>query len=350
MSELRFEVIDSPAGLGELADSWRTLNRTWMSPLLDFKWILAAAESFYPEGGLFVVVGRRASTVVAVAPLALGKRDGVQWIEFIGARSLYEASGFLYRHQPDLDGLLRFVCSLKHPVAFERGAFGSFLDGRWPKPLSHFGLFPRIARIPVPRMSLSGAWEDFFASQSAQRRYDHRRSQRRMAEKGRVSVGFHRPCPENAGQLLEEAFVIEDRSWKHHSGSSILQSGAMQDFFSRIGSAYAADGELVVGLLRIGETPVAMQIGLVREQRYWTLKIGFDDAWKRCSPGTFLMTEAIRMSFEQGLEGVEFLGSRESWLAHWADGSHQLHNLFYIPFSRDGLRAAATLIWRACRT
>lgn len=349
MSKISYEVITSSADLVGLREDWQCLTRTWSAPLLDFKWIYAAADIFYEVGELFVVVLYRGNQPAGIAPLARGHRDGVAWLEFIGARSLFEASGFLYRQQADLEDLMRIVWSFRCPVAFERAAFGGCPADQLSSRISRYGVTARTDQVLVPRLELSGNWEDYFASQSAQRRYDFRRSEKRLASGGSLEVCFHRPHPQSAEHLLNEAFAIEDRSWKHDAGTSILQSTAMQDFFSRVGAAYAESGELVVGLLSVEETPLAMQIGLIREQRYWTLKIGYDRDWKHCSPGTYLMTKAIKMVFEQDLRGIEFLGSSESWLSHWANGCHELHNQFFIPFSGEGLRAAAVLVERACR-
>jgi CelD/BcsL family acetyltransferase involved in cellulose biosynthesis len=52
-------------------------------------------------------------------------------------------------------------------------------------------------------------------------------------------------------------------------------------------------------------------------QRLWLLKIGYDPAFARCSPGLLLMAATLRHAIERGLRSYELLGVDEPWLRPW---------------------------------
>ena len=80
-----------------------------------------------------------------------------------------------------------------------------------------------------------------------------------------------------------------------------------------------------------------MQIGLEHANRFWVLKIGYDEKWAKCSPGIQLTMETIRYAFDRGLEAYEFLGSDEPWLHAWARQSHSYTSIGFYPLGFCGL-------------
>ncbi|MEZ5550301.1 MAG: GNAT family N-acetyltransferase [Pseudomonadales bacterium] len=315
--------------------------------MLDFDWVQANAECFYAESKLFVAVLSKGERVVGIAPLARCKRDGIPWLELIGASATYEAGGFLYDTLDDLRLLLVGIWQLGHPIALEKVAFGGLSHPSTGPRVRKAGLFLYPGRPSVPKLELSGTWPDYYASMSSQRRYDYRRSNRRLKEGGLITVDFERPSVDSLEKSLLDAFSVESRSWKSTSGTAILQSESMQRFLELIACRYALNNELVLGFLRVSGYPVAMQIGVLNRNRYWILKIGYDSEWARASPGNYLMTEAIRFAFDQGLDGVEFLGSSEPWLRAWTTDAHEFHNVLYFPFSTAGVTNLLSLAGRA---
>ncbi|MEW6193625.1 MAG: GNAT family N-acetyltransferase [Bacteroidota bacterium] len=78
--------------------------------------------------------------------------------------------------------------------------------------------------------------------------------------------------------------------------------------------------------LRISGIAAAVQIGIEYANRFWLLKIGFNEAFARCSPGIILMNEVIGYAFFKKLNAVEFLGSNEEWLHIWTNHFHEISN------------------------
>ena len=60
-----------------------------------------------------------------------------------------------------------------------------------------------------------------------------------------------------------------------------------------------------------------MQMAVEDGGGLWLLKIGYDRAYGRCSPGMLLMRETIRYAAEAGLGRYEFLGCSATWTRVW---------------------------------
>src|SRR3989441_12058103 len=93
--------------------------------------------------------------------------------------------------------------------------------------------------------------------------------------------------------------------------ASDLSRGA---FYRRYAAAASRTGVLRLCYLRIGERTAAVQFALEAEGRFWLLKIGYDPAFARCSPGPLLLWETVRYAAPRGVGPYEFLGGPEPWI------------------------------------
>jgi CelD/BcsL family acetyltransferase involved in cellulose biosynthesis len=86
-----------------------------------------------------------------------------------------------------------------------------------------------------------------------------------------------------------------------------------------------------------------MQLGLVWSGRYWLFKIGHDDRFGKCSPGTLLMLHALRWAAGQQLESFELLGETEAWITRfWTQDHHECVRVRTYPFTAAGMIAFAS--------
>jgi len=110
-----------------------------------------------------------------------------------------------------------------------------------------------------------------------------------------------------------------------------------------------------VGFLQIGDDVAAMQIGVVHAGRFWVLKVGYDPAYGKASPGILLMIEAIKYAVAHGLETYELLGSVADWTRVWTEHERESVSLRVYPsnvrgavtLTGDALRKVANGLWRS---
>ncbi|MDP1768788.1 MAG: GNAT family N-acetyltransferase [Nitrospirota bacterium] len=321
-----------------MAAAWDVLAERFGSPLLGADWFLSCAETLCAESDLRVVVVRSKNAICAVAPLVVVRRGGIEWLELLGVSVLYEPAGLLYDGVESLQHLVHKVVSFRMPMVLARIPAESPIEATFRALTGYRGMVISRKTASAAYVCIKGSWEDYFQSISGQRRYDYQRKRKRIERLGQAVVRVE--CPSSRADLpllLEEAFRIEGAGWKARSGSALLANERVRTFITRYSEMACDRGALRVCFLEVQGRPIATILGIQVAQRFWVLKIGYDEEWARCSPGIQLTMETIRYAFEQGLEAYEFLGSEEPWQAMWPRHRHVLTSLVLYPTSLQGL-------------
>jgi GNAT acetyltransferase-like protein len=335
--------------LDELSDSWGALSAQSGLPMHDFAWIRAAAATFAADRRLHFIVVGAPPNITAVAPLVRSRNDD-RCFELLGVGELYEPMDFLYATPSALDvltdSLARFIrgCLALNRLPAKSGviaALGRSYRGR--------GFVICQAVRGCPWIPLHARWTQPEQQLNAGRRSDLRRARRTAEAMGRVTFDVVRPTPGELGPLLDEAFRVEAGSWKGRAGTALASDSVRAPFYRRYAAAACRTGNLLVCFLRIGGRAAAMQIAVTCGDRFWLLKIGFDDAFARCSPGSLLMRETVRYAALQGLQAYEFLGVDEPWTRMWTEHVHPYVSLRAYPASWHGLSGFATDVGRVAR-
>lgn len=311
------EVVRSSRELTALEAEWESLALSLGLPMLSHAWVLACAEALYEIGELHIITVRLHGSLVAVAPLVAVKRAGVSYLELAGASYLYEPSGLLYRDEESLAALTRAVVSYGCPVVLARIPAESPLIPQIRSIVCGRGVVVEGAVGYTLSVPISSGWKEYVASLSSRRRYDLRRARHRAEEGGVVTVRVYSPRPEEVEEGIAEFVRIEATGWKGRNGSSLSQRNSLREFFLRYAALASQSGTLRLGFLDVAGNPIAAQISVIYAERIWVLKIGYDETWSRCSPGSQLLAETMKYAFECKLKSYEFLGSDESWLHGW---------------------------------
>ena len=103
-------------------------------------------------------------------------------------------------------------------------------------------------------------------------------------------------------------------------------------FFRRYGQLASDAGIFRLCFLRIDGKAIAMTIAAECDDAFWQFKIGYDESYKNCSPGTLLQIETVRHAAKLGLARYEFLGNG-AWTKEWTDDAHPIMRLRYYPFN-----------------
>lgn len=329
-------IIRTPAELAALASEWDALAARFPSPLLQHDWFSAAAAAVCPPGELAAVVVETAGRLTAAAPLVATRTRGNERLELLGEAQLSEPGGFLYCDTEALARLAAGVVALGHPLLLTRlPAEGSEIDT-----LRRAGRTVMAVRSAdgTPWLPLEGDWEQFEARLPPRRRATLRRAERRCGDLGRVASRLLAPQPRQVNELLKRFAAVEAAGWKGRSRTALVHNQGLWSFFDQYAHAAAARGRLRVGFLEVDDHPIAAQLGVEFARRYWTLKVGYDERWARCSPGLLLMHAVIRDAFARGLEAVEFLGRFEPWIGTWTHRLHPCVSTRLYPLSWRGLR------------
>ena len=100
-----------------------------------------------------------------------------------------------------------------------------------------------------------------------------------------------------------------------------------------------AAGILRLCFMRIDGKAAAMQFAVECDDRFWLIKVGYDDAFRQVSPGNLLMRETISYAAGKGLKAYEFLGKEAEWTKLWAGDARPIATLRTYPYNLRGLIA-----------
>ena len=330
------EVIDTLAGLEHIAEEWRSLAQIFSSPLLQHDWFMAGAMAFCPPDKLSIFVKRVNGKLTAIAPLALTKKYTKGRLEILGTETLCEPSGLIYGSESEVAELIDHIIALRKPTVFRRLPADSPIVAL--RDAKNKGLGFQAERASgSPWLPITLPWTEFEQSISSKNRYTLRRSRKRADAFGTVAFDVRSPGEADVQRNFEDLVRIEAKSWKEKSGASLGSPGPLNRFFSAYMRSAAKAGTLRVNFLTINGLAVAFLMGVVYANRYWVMKISFDESFAHCSPGVILMHEVIRRAVEQELEAFEFLGTDEPWLHVWTDDVHEFVGIHLYPLSLRGL-------------
>ncbi|MFN2309394.1 MAG: GNAT family N-acetyltransferase [Gammaproteobacteria bacterium] len=351
------EVIEDREALVALKPAWDALAHGHGSPLLSHDWFMSCLETVNATQPVRVVVLRDAGDggggrdIRAIAPLCLERQPSGTVLAMIGVSVLYEPSGFLYTDPDSLHRLLQGVIGLGLPLSLLRMPDDPHLHDSLDRLAWTRAIVYRRPSAPSAFLALPDTWDTFLAGLSASRRRDLRRKLRLkcLERSGQVSLRIVDPAPGELSELLRQAMAVEDAGWKGRNGSSLLKRADLREFFSRYTGRACEAGVLRLCYLDVDGMPVSMHIAIEANGAFWVLKMGYDEALSKCSPGSQLAMDTIEFSVRRQLSRYEFLGVEEDWQHAWPVQRHAHFTVLICPYSLSGLKGAAGLFMAAAR-
>lgn len=341
-------IVQDLAALDRMADGWCALSEHSGAPMHDFAWIRAAASTFAAKGQLHFVVVGAPPNVTAVAPL-IRSRDSDGRLGLLGVSELYEPMDFLYATPAALTVLTDTLARFRRCLALNRMPAHSAAIAALRQSYRGRGIVICEPRSGCPWIPLTARWLQPEEQLNTGRRSDLRRARRTAEQMGPVAYEVVSPTPRDVDRLLDEAFRVEAKSWKGRAGTALAGDPARASFYRDYAAAACRKGSLLVCFLRIAGQAAAMQVAVSSGDRFWLLKIGYDEAFARCSPGTLLMLETVRYAAVRGLQSYEFLGVDEPWARMWTEVVHPCVSVKAYPASWRGASTFASDVGRVAR-
>jgi hypothetical protein len=272
----------------------------------------------------------------------------------IGAAETGEPSDLPWRSDEDLERLAARLARQPFAIDLPRVPVSSKSVAALQNAFAGRGMVVTRPAPSSPFVPLGPSWTEPESRFNAGRRSDFRRAQRHAERLGGLSFEMHSHL--EAAQLdayLDEAYSVEARSWKGENGTALLVDPVKGQFFRRFAHAALDAGILRLAFMRIGGMAVGMQLAVEYEQRLWLLKIGYDPAYSKCSPGNLLMLHTLGEAARRGLLSCEFLGGVEPWTAEWTTQLRPYARVRFYPLSPQGALALAqdvlNALWETLR-
>lgn len=332
-------VIRSLAELDALGPAWDAISTPWTSPMQGHDWVRIWAEVYGADRCLEVMAAGGPS-VGAIAPLFRSGRAKSR-LEFVGME-LGEGIDFVYSDRFHIDALAKAIALSRMPVRFWRVPTDSPVVPALMRAYRWRGIVRTKPADGCPSIPLDDSWVNPEQHLDKRRRSNLRRASRIAEGMGKVTYEVVSPTPENVGPLLEEAYAVEASGWKARAGDPMAHHPLQGEFFRRYALACSQRGDLRLCFLRIDGRAAAMKLAVITGNRFWLVKMGYDEAFERCSPGALLLRETIQYAARSGLYSYEFLGADEPWVRIWTPRLRPCVSISTYPFSRPGALAIAS--------
>jgi CelD/BcsL family acetyltransferase involved in cellulose biosynthesis len=324
-----------------LVRGWRRLESAASLPMQSHAFAAALAGTLLAEAHIEIFFIPDRGDLASLLALSRERGRFSRWT-LIGAHEVCEPHDALCRSPQAARRLAEAIVQDSRAVELDRIPVGSPLIPALREAIRGKGRVSVRPAIPTPTIVLDERWKDPSSCFNSGRRSDFRRAARRASEYGEVSFEILSPRPAEFDALFDEAVRVELRSWKREAGTAIAVDRAKESCFRHFFRSACEDGNFRIAFLRIDGQAVAMQMALEWQRRYWLFKIGFDEAFERCSPGTLLMLHTIGWAANRELRAYELLGNVEPWIAQfWTREQHDCVCLRAYPFNPSGAAAFA---------
>lgn len=208
-------------------------------------------------------------------------------------------------------------------------------------------------RYRVAKIEIAENWDAFLKNLSRSHRQGTSKTLRHLEELGDLRlIMLSQLAPEEVHSWLEKVFTVEDSSWKGSSGSSVLRTPGMSDFFLRQARMLAEWGQLEIALLELEGHPIASLFGFSAKGVYHAHKIGYDPQFGQYSPGQVMFWKILEQLHARGdWKAIDCIGPLTDATSRWRPSTYTIGRVAVAPgklLGRIALRAYSR-IWPKIR-
>ncbi|RWC44899.1 GNAT family N-acetyltransferase [Mesorhizobium sp.] len=316
----RLEVVRSADRLAAIEADWMHLwHRTDGLIFQSHAWISAwwSTVADRDQRALRIGLVWKGDRLVAVFPMAIGKRKGLRFLEW-AAGSYTDYGDILVAPECSSSALQDVWARICEAGGFDIAFLNHLLPGaavrRIFTPDTSGGIRLRPNHREEVSYRVAGQWESgaaWFAEQSKKTRQNYRRGVKTLEEAGKMK--FRLLAPDEPLQPVLDRLSALKRRWlvERKRESQLFEEGA--PVLAALVEALARAGVLHIFVLECNGAMVAVSINFVQHHTMMAFVTTFDPDFSQASPGMILMMDYIRWSIDHGLRTVDFLCGAESF-------------------------------------
>jgi CelD/BcsL family acetyltransferase involved in cellulose biosynthesis len=311
------EVVESASRFEQLAESWEELAASEPTPFCSHAWFNAWWKAFGKGSQLCTLLLWEGAELVAAYPLYV--HEGRH-------RSMANVHSPLFRPLARDDAALREITTatlrfapqqlVVEPLPEEDAALGAF-----ERAVVEAGGHTLRSQCHVsPIVDTVGDFAAWRAESRPRWGAPLERFRRKMLRENAAEIRVI-ATPEDLEAELDRGFAVEASGWKGRAGTAILSSANTERFYREVARAASARGELRLSTIVLDGEVAAFDLTLLRANRLYLLKTGFDERQRRLAPGLVLRLSVIEHCFELGLVAHDLLGNDSEWKRKFATSS-----------------------------
>ena len=362
---LRIEVAGSIEALEAHARAWDALaaSSAQQLPMLSHAWLACFFEHMCPpESRWLCVFAYRGTELAAVLPVVAvtRKRGGMSHCLLMTPRDDHTQIGDLLALEHDAEAAAAVIARVRSefPAAscLEINRFSSAspllgwlqsgcFPGQYTVQLDSYGAF-----LPVP-----GDYAEFRRNLGKNFRSNLNKATNKVAQLREVRYQFDVGAQART-EDLDNLMMVEASGWKGEQGSAIRASPRLVSFYSALVRRLRDTGWLEWQFMHGDGTVLAGNLAVRMPRSLILWKLGYNDAYSRCSPGSMLMEEVLKKAGAEGAPPIVDLTTDLPWYDNWGMTRRPFHtarfyfgvkgNLFFhLPdFTRTALKRFAPAV------
>ena len=318
---MKFEIVDSLAGLAAYEGPWQMLYRrlpgasVFTSPAWALNWI----ENFARQRPLRCVFASDTNGLQAVLPLV---SVGTRWrrlplIALTACTNAHSARSCMLVDPASRDTVYaEALATLGRDASWDM----LLLDGCDANGVSNT-IPPLPGELPIMSwqhscLHVSGTWDSYLATRSRDLRRNLRRAEVDLAALGRPVFEL---IESDTERLFAHWSAVDRASWKASDGETVDANAQTTAFYKGVLNRFATQGQLVAGMLSLDGAPVAMVICLRDKTTVYALKtaIRADLSSARLSLGALVIARLLATLWSQpSVLRIDFV-SKQSYTERW---------------------------------
>ena len=274
----------------QLADAWRAIGATDLEPAA-----FQSADYFLPileqHGDAEVITVHNNDQFIMALPAQ----------QMIGFQTSY-ASPLVASGLPQIlgqaaeAGVAAFLNALKTPFLFRALPADSLFFASLQNAAPQFRVMKRWQRAAL---LIHGTYEQWLADNfDHKRRKEFRRLRTRLSEQGELSLESLSHSS-NLDGFVDDLLELESKGWKGARGTAINAAASAATMFRKICGNLRESGKLRFWTLKFNGKPIASLFGMVEGPQGWIVKIAYDEAFAKFSPGVMLVLDATEALFAE---------------------------------------------------
>ena len=186
--------------------------------------------------------------------------------------------------------------------------------------------------IQIPRLTISGKYEDYWKQRSKNLTHNLSRQRRRLKEQGNVLELLTDRNADAVAGAIQEYGLLESTGWKGEEGSAVAADNVQGRIYREMLENFCGRGEAGIYRLQLNGKTVASDLCLQRDGTLVILKTAYDESVQGLSLGLLLHQEIFQSVFEEEKLGViEFYGRLRDWHTKWTD---EIRTMYHINWYR----------------
>ncbi len=326
---IHYEIITKKDRIFEYQGIWHQLfDSGEHEASTSFEWTHALLQTHLKENDVFLLmVLKDSQEVVGLVPLIVSqtKKYGLSILNLFPISEYYNThSDLLLKDQSDelIEAFMSGLFSL--PYRWDVFRVGHLVETnpilehieRYLKETSKKYDFER--EEPSFFLTLDESFDDYLRKRSGKFRNYLKRMTKKIERMGHVTFLKLRDY-DGVSDAYTHLMLIEERSWKHDRRTAISSVKKQANFYKTLCDAANERGRLHLLFLCLNNEPIAYNMGLIKDKKYFYLKTSFVEDLRQVSPSTILRAKLVEDLILGGTRYFDFPGEPYAWERQWTE-------------------------------